>query len=121
MVFRRDLDDITAVETALRDGTLNGTAHSNAAIAEMKKNGVFWSRYSEFIRKYVHKSSGTIEQKLREWMAKYADIVDSRNGRKLGMNGLCEAVKLQLEKASSSWTWRTTTWSCAPSRGPSTA
>jgi len=36
---------------------------------------------------------------LREWVEKYADIVDPRNGRKLGMNGLREAVKLQLEKA----------------------
>ena len=90
---------MTHVETALRDGTLNGTAHSDAAIAEMKKNGAFWSRYSVFIWKYVHKSSETIEQKLREWVAKYADIVDPRNDRKLGMNGLCEAVKLQLEKA----------------------
>ena len=99
VVFRLDLDDITDVEAALRDGTLNGTRHSDAAIAEMEKNGVFWSRYSEFIRKYVHKSSGTIEKNLREWVEKYADIVDPRNGRKLGMNGLREAVKLQLEKA----------------------
>jgi hypothetical protein len=99
VVFRRDLDDIAAVETALRDGTLNGTVHSAAVIDEMQTSGVFWSRYSEFIRKYVHTSSGTIEQKLREWHTKYADIVDPRTDRKLGMNGLREATQLQLDKA----------------------
>ena len=99
MVFRRDLDDIAAVETALRDGTLNGTVHSAAVIDEMKTSGVFWSRYSEFIRKYVHTSSGTIEKMLREWLMKYADIVDPCTNRKLGMNGLREATQLQLEKA----------------------
>ena len=99
VVFRRDLDDIAAVETALRDGTLNGTVHSAAVIDEMKTSGVFWSRYSEFIRKYVHTSSGTIEQKLREWHTKYADIVDPSTNRKLGMNGLRESTQLQLEQA----------------------
>lgn len=41
-VFCYDESDITAVDKALEDGTLNGTKHTRQQISDLKKSGLYW-------------------------------------------------------------------------------
>ena len=98
VIFIWDVDDISDVEEALSDRTLNGHEHTPAEIDELKKSGVFWDRYCEYTRKTMHKRVSTMVKKARAWETKYANADDPKSSRKMALSGFAAAFALQLER-----------------------
>jgi hypothetical protein len=90
-VFQYNEDDEYAVKVALLDGSLNGKVHSEDEIEELKRTGVFKTRYLKYIAS-VTLAPATIQTKLQEWARTYPTMRDSTTDDTLGTRATDDAL-----------------------------
>jgi hypothetical protein len=100
VAFQCDDSCIYDVETALKDGSLNGVVHDDDDIADLKASGAFWKRYREYIRKTTHKA-GLIAKLLENWRVEFApsnETFDENLGDYLFTRATDPAIEVALTR-----------------------
>lgn len=97
-IFQYNEDDMAAVRRALKDGTLNGTKHTDAEINAMIEDGRWKKNYAKYIDSLTF-SPETIEEKIflneDAWCVVWPEKVDSETNETLGTRATTTVLENQ--------------------------
>ena len=93
--YRYNPEDLEALMTALRDGTLNGKEHTPAEINDLQHSKAWKQNYDKYLRKEIHGKS-TIVSNLSEFND-YFQFVEDIDGQRLYTGQTQDTILQQYE------------------------